>query len=526
MVQAEESREIAQKNDWSVIAQYIESESGTSSVKRREYQRMLQAMEEKQFDIIMVKSIDRLTRNTKDWYLFLDSLVRNQIRLYLYLEQKFYQSDDALITGIKAILAEQFSKELSQKIKNAHRRRQEKRSGFNITRDMFGWEKIGKNTYQICEEEAAYFRQACALVEQGYGYHRIAKTMYEMGARQKNGNRISEVVWRNMLRSPHAHGTVILHETEYDFEAKKKVQLPETEKIVIEQALPPLISKEYHEKILEILDDHAKKVCRKECGIECGIEAKEQILRYPRNYGKHYLSGKVTCASCGAPYYRIKGIWKCSTFLKQGRERGCQNRNISDQELEKQLLLEMLDRNKQSGKKNNTTTIKSSKDKINGIEREIRYVKKEKSKPVHDANIPLQIKYIEEHTQYTQELFHTIENSFKQLILKSTQHNDNNQEAASLQRKQKKLKKDKEKLLNKLLQEVISDTDYQMMARRLEEEQQLIEQRLEVIKQEQVPYIDNKAYFEQLMEIVTREKLIEKAILRAWCKGIERIYIL
>lgn len=559
MVQAEESREIAEKKGWCVVAQYIESESGTTAVRRKEYQCLLQAMEEKQFDIVMVKSIDRLTRNTKDWYLFLDSLVRNQIRLYLYLEQKFYQSDDALITGIKAILAEQFSKDLSQKIKNAHRRRQEKRSGFNITRDMFGWEKTGKNTYCICEEEAAYFRQACALVEQGYGYHRIAKKMYEIGARQKNGNRISEVVWRNMLRSPHAHGTVILHETEYDFETKKKVQLPEIEKIVIEQALPPLISKEYHEKILAILDENAKNVrekvvkrqrlenCEsaKEQDIKHMLDRKNEALRYPRNYGKHYLSGKVTCASCGAPYYRIKGIWKCSTFLKQGREHGCQNRNISDRELEKQLLLEMLNSNTQNLTEIDVAIkVKQKRNKTKHREGERKYIeiekqeklekenskqgksKREKSQLDYDSNIRLQIRYKEAGVQYTQELYYRIENSFKQLILKSTQHNDNDQEATSLQSKMKKLKKDKEKLLNKLLQEVISDTDYQVMAKKIEEEQQLLEQRLIVINQEQVPYIDNKAHFEQLMEIVTQEQLIEKAMLREWCKGLERIYIM
>ena len=482
MVQAEESKEIAERNGWCVVAQYIESESGTTSAKRKEYQKLLQAMEQKQFDIVMVKSIDRLTRNTKDWYLFLDSLVRNQIRLYLYLERKFYQSDDALITGIKAILAEQFSKELSQKIKNAHRRRQEKRSGFNITRDMFGWEKIGKNTYQICEEEAAYFRQACALVEQGYGYHRIAKTMYEMGARQKNGNRISEVVWRNMLRSPHAHGAVILRETAYDFESKRKVRLPEQEKIIIENALPPLISAKYHKKIIEILDDNAKKVRlentqekNEDKNQEANQDTREvsekmntenRRIQHPRNYGKHYLSGKVTCASCGAPYYRIKGVWKCSTFLKQGREHGCRNRNVTDKELERQLLEKMLKRD----------------------------------------TIP-----------YTQDLHVTIKTSFKQFVLNTSINQNPTKEIKKLRCRQKKLKQEKEKLLEKLLKEIISDEDYQMMNKKIENELQMIASRLEVISEENTSYNDNKAHFEALMDIIKNEKLIERAILKEWC---------
>lgn len=532
-VQAQESRELAEENGWCVVAQYIESQSGTTSAKRKEYQKLLQAMEEKQFDIVMVKSIDRLTRNTKDWYLFLDSLVRNQIRLYLYLERKFYQSDDALITGIKAILAEQFSKELSQKIKNAHRRRQEKQSGFNITRDMFGWEKIGKNTYQICEEEAAYFRHACALVEQGYGYHRIAKTMYEMGARQKNGNRISEVVWRNMLRSPHAHGAVVLRETEYDFDAKRKVKLPKEETIIIENALPPLISDKYHQKIIEILDSNANKVKEKQVrekrneknqekrSMTYGINEENQSIQSPRNYGKHDLSGKVICASCGAPYYRIKGVWKCSTFLKQGRANGCRNPNVTDKELERQLLEKMLECScmktlQRMQKPVHTTNDKETRQEVIGkIEHEEKGQETKRKQKITSNHI--QILYNANKLPYTQDLHTTVETSFKQLVLNTSTNQDSTKEIRNLRCKQKKLKQEKEKLLEKLLKEVISDDDFQMMSKKIEEEQQIIAKRLEVISEEVVSYNDNKAHFEQLMENIKNEQLIERAILKEWC---------
>ena len=217
-------------------------------------------MKQDKFDIVVVKSIDRLARNAKDWYLFLDCLTKHHIRLYLYLERKFYQSEDALVTGIKAILAEEFSKELSAKIKNAHKRRQLKKNGLNITREMFGWNKVGKDTFEINEQEAAYFRMGCRMVEAGLGFRRISNALYEAGARSKGGKRISEVQWRNMLRSPRAYGTVILHQKEYDFICKEQKKLPEEEWIVIENALPPLISFEYYEKIQQCLDKRSKHI--------------------------------------------------------------------------------------------------------------------------------------------------------------------------------------------------------------------------------------------------------------------------
>ena len=261
-VQAAESLELVEtkkEEGWVIVAQYVELESGTSTKKRREYLKMVEDIRQNKFDIIVVKSIDRLARNAKDWYLFLDCLMKHNTRLYLYLERKVYQSEDALVTGIKAILAEEFSKELSAKIKNAHRRRQMKQSGLNITREMFGWNKIGKDVFERNEKEAAYFRLACQLAEAGCGFRKISNALYEAGARSKNGGRISEVQWRNMLRSPRAYGTMVLHKREYDFVRKETKKLPEEEWIFIENALPALISWEYYEKIQRILNDRAKK---------------------------------------------------------------------------------------------------------------------------------------------------------------------------------------------------------------------------------------------------------------------------
>lgn len=261
-VQMAESLELVEERKeegWQIVARYVELESGTSTKRRKEYLRMVDDIKQDKFDIVVVKSIDRLARNAKDWYLFLDCLMKHHTKLYLYLERKFYQSEDALVTGIKAILAEEFSKELSAKIKNAHHRRQQKRTGLNITREMFGWNRIEKDIFEINEKEAGYFRTACQLVEAGFGFCRLSNMMYKIGARSKNGGRISEVQWRNMLRSKRAYGTVILHKKEYDFIRKEKRKTPEEEWIVIENALPALISKEYFEKIQKILDENAAK---------------------------------------------------------------------------------------------------------------------------------------------------------------------------------------------------------------------------------------------------------------------------
>ncbi|WP_304509984.1 recombinase family protein, partial [Anaerotignum sp.] len=105
---------------WALVDSYIdEGKSGTTTKRRDEYNRLVSDLSSEKFDIIVVKSQDRLMRNTKEWYIFVDQLVQSGKQLYFYLENKFYTPDDALITGIKAILAEEFSRDLSKKINNA-----------------------------------------------------------------------------------------------------------------------------------------------------------------------------------------------------------------------------------------------------------------------------------------------------------------------------------------------------------------------------------------------------------------------
>lgn len=326
-IQASESREIVLHKGWQIADQYIESESGTTAYKRSEYKRLLEDMEIDKFDIIVIKSIDRLMRSAKDWYIFLDKLTQYNKQLYIYIDNKFYTPDDSLLTGIKAILAEDFSRELSKKIKNAHKRRQNKKSGLNITSPMFGWDKMGRDKFVINAEEAEKYRLAFELAKEGKGFYTIAKIMYESGVRSKKGTRISEVQWRKMLYSPRAHGTVVLHQTEYDFEAKKKIYLPESEWIYIENALPPIVSKEYHEEFLEAMS--RRRVYND--------------TRHKGFAGLYDLSGKIYCAECGAVYYRrgfasgtgkIAG-WKCSNALKHGRKseknpNGCENIHVAE----------------------------------------------------------------------------------------------------------------------------------------------------------------------------------------------------
>ncbi len=464
-IQALESLEIAKSKGWHVVRHYVESQSGTTAYKRNEYKRLLADMEEDVFDIIMIKSIDRLTRSAKDWYLFLDKLTRCQKKLYLYIDHKFYTAEDNLLAGIKAILAEDFSRELSKKIKNAHHRRQEKRTGFNITVPMFGWDKVGKDKYVLNEREAEAYRCAFVMAEEGYGFHTIANQMYEKGIRSKRGARISEVQWRKMLYSPRAHGTILLHTQEYDFELKTKKAIPETDWIIIEHALPAIVEKEYQEQVLQRLQERVR-----------GTSSHSLVKN---NRKKYELSGKVFCSQCGKVYYRrtvnsknkSKKVWICSTALKEGKSK-CNCRNTSEEEIQRVI---------KAFCESDYENCWMREEKILG---ELQAVFEK-----------------------------TLEKSYNQNVLKNCE------------KELSKAKKKKEQLFEKLMNGVISETDFGWWNKKMEEEIEKLHTEIDRMKRCKKEYINLNERIEEIKKKI-RNEIYERAVTKVLIHQIEKIVVL
>lgn len=344
--QVQESKNCIREKGWELTGSYVEAKSGTTSKGRREYNRLFQDLETDAFDIIVIKSQDRLMRNTKDWYLFLDRMQKNNKRLYMYLEQKFYTPDDALITGIKAILAEEYSRELSKKINNAHRNRQQEGQCFVITNQTYGYRKLADKSIGIDEEEAEMIRMIFQLAAEGYGTHCSAEILYQNGYRNRRGNMLSSSSLCKILRNPLYKGDVIQNRKHYDFESKRICKNPEKEWVIHTNAVPAIIDKDLFEAANLSMDMRRAGKNKKPLQSEAG------------KAGSYGLSGKLYCGLCGKPYYRTYKLrkqdkvveWKCSTYLQKGRKNkasktnknrkvmnghgeGCDNVHINEEKL-------------------------------------------------------------------------------------------------------------------------------------------------------------------------------------------------
>lgn len=314
-----EAKACVKENGWLLVDEYVESRSGTTAKGRQEYSRLFTDMERQTFDVIVIKSQDRLMRNTKDWYLFLDRMLTNGKRLYLYLDRKFYTTDDSLITGIKAILAEDYSRELSKKIVNAHRNRQKNGGRLMLTNQVYGFEKQADGSVTLVEDEAEIKRQMYRYCAAGYGCRTIENLLKEQGVRNRNGNHFSASAIRRIIRNPLNKGVFVMNKAHFDFETKRTVKNPPEEWVCQKGAVPRTVSDGLWDRANEAMTNRAVEHNR------TGTYTKGS------SPGRYLLSGKLVCGFCGQPYYRTwrhgyadtdKTIieWKCSTYMAEGRK--------------------------------------------------------------------------------------------------------------------------------------------------------------------------------------------------------------
>lgn len=435
--QVAESERCVEEQGWRLVDRYVESKSGTTTKGRSEYNRLFEDLLADKFEIIVIKSQDRLMRNVKDWYLFLDRMLTQRKRLFMYIDRKFYTADDALITGIKAILAEEYSRELSKKINNAHRNRQQNGGRPPLTSRVFGFRKNPNGSMAVVEAEAEVIRRIYEYSAAGYGSRAVAHLLSNQGIETRGGGSLSAGSIGRMIRNPLYKGVMVLNRTHFDFETKQTIRNPESQWIYKRGIVPPIVDEALWTRANQAVTERAKRF------------SPNGDRQKGNGAGRYDLSGKIICGLCGSPYYRTwrRGYadkaaviveWKCSGYLKYGRKnlgpadrggkapkqdlKGCDNSH-----LEETVLFSLLEQ-------------------ISGQYYDWEALNKEK-----------------------------IINRAAKLLSSVLSERTSDGEMKRLEERENRILHQKDVLLTKLLDGVITDQDYQKRNRRLEEELESIQ---------------------------------------------------
>lgn len=102
--------------------------SGTTTKERTAYQQMVDDIKGKKVNLIITKDVERLNRDLLEFCKFLNLTVQNNVKIYFYLTNEYYDINQDTLIKIRAVLAEDYSKSLSVKAREAHISRQEKRN--------------------------------------------------------------------------------------------------------------------------------------------------------------------------------------------------------------------------------------------------------------------------------------------------------------------------------------------------------------------------------------------------------------
>lgn len=486
--QVVEATQAVVRKGWNLVDKFVELKSGTTAEGRREYLRLYSELEWDNFDIIVIKTQDRLMRNVKDWYLFLDRMLKNGKKLYLYLEDKFYSPDDGLISGIKAIMAEEYSRELSKKINNAHRHRQKNGGRMMLTNKTYALKKEPDGSVTVIEEQAEVVREIYRLCAAGYGSRVIANLLQEKGIRSKNGLFMTETTVRRILRNPLYKGDMILNRTHFDFDTKSLIHNPEDQWIYAEHVAPAIVDEALWARANAAMNERAA--------------AKHQNGRYPKgsNPGKYNLSGILICGCCGKPYYRtwrrgyrdpeeIVYEWKCSAYINIGRK----NHNRRDSQRKTSRLL----------------ADEQGCDNIHLREDVVYQLLEQLSGRYYQIQL--------------QEKESIIQKTI-QLLERVMSRNPSEQKCRDLKTERESVRKKKQLLLEKLLAGIVTDADYQVMNRQLESRLQEIEGQLEKLQEGEQERKNIAGRLEQIKARLEQGG-VEKATAGQMLRNVEHIIV-
>ena len=294
---------ISEKSEWIMVDIYAdEGITGTSAEKRDDFQRMMADCRRGLIDQILVKSISRFARNTKECLENVREL--KELGVNVRFERESINTANVsseLITAIYAAFAQKESESISGNMRWSYQRRME--SGqFNTCKAPFGY-RLQKDTLVIDEYEAAYVRLIFALYLEGKSRKEIASYLSEINApTRKDVPGWKESTVSYILHNERYAGNALLAKkiTTDDFPRKKVRNHGEREQYYVVNSHPAILDTGVFEKAQALSN---QRLSFQDC------KASDHVFRT-----------RITCAKCGSIFKRRKvgeiEYWVCKRHFE------------------------------------------------------------------------------------------------------------------------------------------------------------------------------------------------------------------
>ena len=316
---------IQRQPEWEYAGVYADEGLTGTTENRPEFQRMLADCREGKIDMVIVKSISRLARNTVTMLATVRELKALGIDIFFERENIHSMSGDGeLMLSILASFAQEESLSVSENCK--WRIRKSFAEGESNSFMMYGY-RVHGGQYEIVPDEAEVVKKIYEAYLSGMGTGSIANMLNESGIPSCKGTVWSNFSVRSILDNEKYAGNLLLQKTYVvDHLSKKQVKnRGELPKYAVEGSHEAIIDQETFDRV------QAQRKFRKDI-----YEVGDSSVR-----GQHPLAQKITCGLCGKHFIRRFGntkakyklpLWACQTYLKRTKA-VCPSRRISEKVL-------------------------------------------------------------------------------------------------------------------------------------------------------------------------------------------------
>ena len=295
--QLRECLEYAAKNDITVIANYIDRAMTATSDNRPDFQRMIKDSYKRCFDMVIVWKLDRFSRDRYDSAHYKHILKKNGVKVVSAKENIGDGPEGIILESMLEGMAEYYSAELSVKVKRGLKENALK-AKVNGGQIPFGYYIDENQKLAVDQTLAPLVLEAFTMYADGYLIKDIVKRFDEKGIVTRLGKKMSYNMIQYMLTNRKYIG-------EYRYND-----------IVIEDAVPAIISKDLFERVSRRMEKNARAPARHKaeddyllttklfCG-RCGKKRRSPLLQM-RKREKAYVRQEIRAKTVDRRFSRTK----------------------------------------------------------------------------------------------------------------------------------------------------------------------------------------------------------------------------
>lgn len=300
--------EYAERHNHKLVGIYAdEGLTGTRTKKRKEFLRLMADAHEGIFELVVVKDISRLARNTVDLLQSVRTLKSLNIEMLFLTANMTTLGNSEFVLTIFGALAQEESANMSKRVKFSKKINAEKGRVPNL---VFGYDKTPGDYFNLeinVEEAVALKRMFQLYTEEGYGTMKIANYLNDCGIKTKRGGKWTQATVGKMLQNKLYIGQVINGKEEVtDFLTGVRQKNDESDWEIVYNPSLCIIDEDVFEKAQKILKNRHTAF----------------NITHERHSNKHLFSTIIKCKECGWSFRRFVYTYK-NTYVRWG----CSGRN-------------------------------------------------------------------------------------------------------------------------------------------------------------------------------------------------------